>query len=64
MEHTGIYNYPLLDYLSVKQIAVWLESALHIKHSCGLQRGKNDKIDASVARLNVLLFMLLETRIM
>lgn len=46
MEHTGIYNYPLLDYLSGKQTSVWLESALHIKHSSGLQRGKNDKIDA------------------
>lgn len=46
MEHTGIYNYPLLDYLTEKQAAIWLESALHIKHSCGLQRGKNDKIDA------------------
>ncbi len=46
MEHTGIYNYPLLDYLSGEQTFVWLESALHIKHSSGLQRGKNDKIDA------------------
>lgn len=40
MEHTGIYNYPLLDYLSGKQASVWLESALQIKHSSGLQRGK------------------------
>ncbi len=46
MEHTGIYNYPLLDYLSGKLTSIWLESALHIKHSSGLQRGKNDKIDA------------------
>jgi transposase len=46
MEHTGIYNYPLLDYLSGKQASIWLESALQIKHSSGLQRGKNDKIDA------------------
>jgi transposase len=46
MEHTGIYNYPLLDYLSGKQAFIWLESALQIKHSSGLQRGKNDKIDA------------------
>jgi transposase len=46
MEHTGIYNYPLLDYLSEKQASIWLESALQIKHSSGLQRGKNDKIDA------------------
>lgn len=46
MEHTGIYNYPVLDYLSGKQACVWLEAALQIKHSSGLQRGKNDKIDA------------------
>lgn len=46
MEHTGIYNYPVLDFLSEKQTSIWLESALHIKHSSGLQRGKNDKIDA------------------
>ena len=46
MEHTGIYNYPVLDYLSEKQISIWLESALEIKQSSGLQRGKNDKIDA------------------
>jgi len=46
MEHTGIYNYPILNFLSEKQASIWLESALHIKHSSGLQRGKNDKIDA------------------
>lgn len=46
MEHTGIYNYPVLDFLSEKQAAIWLESALHIKHSSGLQRGKSDKVDA------------------
>ncbi len=46
MEHTGIYNYPVLDFLSERQAPIWLESALHIKHSSGLQRGKNDKVDA------------------
>ncbi len=45
MEHTGIYNYPVLDYLSSKKASVWLDrvagrSALHIKRSSGLQRGK------------------------
>ncbi|WP_277484877.1 IS110 family transposase [Catalinimonas alkaloidigena] len=24
MEHTGIYNYPLLDYFSEKNTAIWL----------------------------------------
>ncbi len=46
MEHTGIYNYPLLDYLSEKESSIWLESALRIKQSAGMQRGKNDKVDA------------------
>lgn len=46
MEHTGIYNNPLLDFLSKRKASVWLESALHIKRSVGLQRGKNDKVDA------------------
>src|SRR5687768_15063114 len=47
MEHTGIYNEPLLAALSEKNIAIWLESSLHIKRSSGLQRGKNDKIDSA-----------------
>jgi transposase len=47
MEHTGIYNEPLLAVLSEKNIAIWLESSLHIKRSSGLQRGKNDKIDSA-----------------
>lgn len=46
MEHTGIYNNPLLEFLSKSKISAWLESSLHIKHSSGLRRGKDDKIDA------------------
>lgn len=46
MEHTGIYNNPLLEFLSGSNIAAWLESSLHIKHSSGLRRGKDDKLDA------------------
>lgn len=46
MEHTGIYNQNLLDFLCNQKITVCLESALHIKQSSGLQRGKNDKVDA------------------
>ena len=47
MEHTGIYNEPLLAVLTEKKVAIWLESSLHIKRSSGLQRGKNDKIDSA-----------------
>jgi transposase len=46
MEHTGIYCYPLLDYLSKREIRVYVEPAIRIKKSQGLQRGKNDKIDS------------------
>jgi transposase len=46
MEHTGIYCYPLLDYLTKQKIRVCVEPALRIKQSQGMQRGKNDKIDS------------------
>jgi len=46
MEHTGIYCYPLLDYLTKQRVKVCVEPALRIKQSQGMQRGKNDKIDS------------------
>ena len=46
LEHTGIYNNPLLEYFEKNKCNVWLESAIHIKQSSGLMRGKNDKIDS------------------
>lgn len=46
MEHTGIYCYPVLDYLTKKHISVCMEPALRIKQSQGMQRGKNDKVDS------------------
>jgi transposase len=46
MEHTGIYNQHLLHFLFGKKAKVCLEASVHIKLSSGLQRGKNDKIDA------------------
>jgi transposase len=46
MEHTGIYNNHLLDYLTKKNAHICVESAIHIKQSSGLQRGKNDRVDA------------------
>jgi transposase len=46
MEHTGIYCLPLLNFLVDNGIKVCLESALQIKRSQGLVRGKNDKVDA------------------
>jgi len=46
MEHTGIYCLPLLDFLAKNKIKTCLESALQIKKSQGITRGKSDRIDA------------------
>lgn len=46
IEHTGIYNNPLLVYLHKKKGHIWLEPATKIKNSLGNIRGKNDKLDA------------------
>jgi transposase len=46
LEHTGMYNYPLLQLFSQQDASVWVENPIQIKKSLGLQRGKNDKIDA------------------
>jgi transposase len=46
MEHTGLYTRRLVHYLLSRQLHVWLESALQIKRSMGLVRGKDDKVDA------------------
>jgi transposase len=46
LEHTGMYNYPLLQFFSKESASVWVENPVQIKKSLGLQRGKNDKADA------------------
>lgn len=46
MEHTGIYNAHLLDFLHKLHFPIWLENSLQIKKAGGLQRGKTDSIDA------------------
>jgi transposase len=45
-EHTGIYGRKLAFTLSEKQCCVWIEMPVTILRSMGLQRGKNDKVDA------------------
>lgn len=45
-EHTGLYSLPLAVFLSEQKIIFCMESALQIKRSLGLTRGKNDKVDA------------------
>lgn len=46
MENTGRYNWNLFEVLEKSNFKVYVISALHIKKSIGLVRGKNDKIDA------------------
>lgn len=46
MEHTGIYGQILMRILHERNLLVCLEAAANIKLSLGLQRGKNDKVDA------------------
>ena len=47
MEHSGYYNAILMRGLQTRKgCSIWVESALQIKRSIGIQRGKNDKIDA------------------
>lgn len=44
-EHTGMYTYHLTCWLC-QGADLWLESGKQIKHSQGIQRGKNDALDA------------------
>ena len=46
VEHTGVYNYHLLEYFTAHKLNLWVESGSRIKASSGLQRGKNDKVDS------------------
>ncbi|WP_299903341.1 transposase, partial [uncultured Aquimarina sp.] len=46
MEHTGIYGKLIITKLVEKQANICVEMSLKIMRSSGLQRGKNDKIDA------------------
>lgn len=45
-EHTGPYKNNLLNFLITERSNICVEVALRIKRSLGIQRGKNDVIDA------------------
>jgi len=47
MEHTGMYNLPLVKWLQGHQGRMWLESGVHIRKTLGIVRGKNDKVDSA-----------------
>lgn len=46
LEHTGIYGMILMRTLYSRSLIVCVEGASNIKLSLGLQRGKNDRVDA------------------
>lgn len=46
LEHTGMYGRLLIKYLMIEKFSLWVEMSLKIIRSIGVQRGKNDKIDA------------------
>jgi len=45
-EHTGLYSFPLSVFLTENKISFVIIPGLEIKRSVGIQRGKNDKVDA------------------
>lgn len=46
LEHTGMYGKLIIKYLMVYNFSLWVEMSLKIIRSIGVQRGKNDKVDA------------------
>lgn len=46
LEHTGMYGKLIIKYLMVYRFSLWVEMSLKIIRSIGVQRGKNDKVDA------------------
>lgn len=56
LEHTGIYGAHLLQVAWSKNIAIWMEHALHIKSSNRMTRNKSDKVDAQRIAMYALRF--------
>jgi len=46
MENTGIYSKSLVDFLTGKNLLVWVEMPLRIKKAGGFERGTDDKLAA------------------
>jgi transposase len=43
MEHTGLYTNGIIEFLTALKANLWVEMAIKIKRSMGLQRGTDDK---------------------
>jgi transposase len=46
MEHTGMYSNGIMEHLDKEGMNFMMVSGLEVKRSLGIQRGKNDKVDA------------------
>jgi transposase len=46
LEHTGMYGKIIIKHLLAFEFSLWVEMSLKIIRSIGVQRGKNDKVDA------------------
>lgn len=46
MEHTGLYNQGVVNFLLEEKMQVWVEMAVKIKKASGLVRGQSDKTDS------------------
>jgi len=46
LEHTGMYGKLIIRHLTAFRFSIWVEMLLKIIRSIGVQRGKNDKLDA------------------
>jgi len=46
LEHTGMYGKIIIRYLATFDFSLWVEMPMRIIKSIGVQRGKNDKVDA------------------
>jgi transposase len=46
MEHTGLYNRPLLGAVQALALPAWVEHAAQLNAATGLRRGKTDALDA------------------
>src|SRR3954453_10835320 len=46
VENTGVYHRLIWDYCSSHRLPLHIGNATHIKHSFGIARGKNDKLDS------------------
>ena len=46
-ENTGMYSVPMAEWAYGRGLFIWIENAFTIKHSLGLVRGKDDKLDSA-----------------